>query len=70
MPILFPTDLIHANVVGPNHNIDSAGFFLIIKEKTGPRVLCMGESSSLSISSNPDIDQDLIANYLELEESF
>ncbi|WP_316839991.1 hypothetical protein [Pedobacter gandavensis] len=67
-PILFPTDLIHAEVAGKQNEVESAGFFVIIKDKKGKRVVCIGESSSLSIASKPERDQKLIASYLGIAE--
>lgn len=66
-PILFPCDLVHADVAAGNiKRVDSAGFFLIRKTAEGLRVICSGESDSLSISSKPETDQKLIASYLGL----
>lgn len=67
-PILFPSDLIHAEVAGKLNEVESAGFFVIVKDKKGKRVVCIGESSSLSISSKPEIDQKLIAHYLGIDD--
>ena len=66
-PILFPSELIHAEVAGKQKEVDSAGFFVVVKEKGRKRVICIGESTSLSISSKPETDQQLIANYLGLD---
>ena len=66
-PILFPSDLIHAEVAGKHNEVESAGFFVVVKEKGRRRVICIGESTSLSISSKPETDQKLIANYLGLD---
>lgn len=66
-PILFPSDLIHAEVAGIHQEVESAGFFVILKDKKGKRVVCIGESSSLSIASKPEIDQKLIAQYLGID---
>ncbi|RQO74850.1 hypothetical protein DBR43_05575 [Pedobacter sp. KBW06] len=66
-PILFPSELIHAEVAGKDNEVESAGFFVVVKEKGRKRVICIGESTSLSISSKPETDQQLIANYLGLE---
>lgn len=66
-PILFPTDLIHADVAGKNHTrVQSAGFFLIWDSPKGLQVICSGESDSLAITSRPEIDQQLITKYLGL----
>lgn len=66
-PILFPSDLIHAEVAGKDNEVESAGFFVIVKDKKGKRVVCIGESSSLSIASKPERDQQLIARYLGID---
>ena len=66
-PVLFPCDLVHADVAG-NHTeqVESAGFFLLLVTPEGARVICSGESDSLSVSSRPEIDQQLISIYLGL----
>ncbi|MBB2149045.1 hypothetical protein [Pedobacter gandavensis] len=66
-PILFPSDLIHAEVAGKDNEVESAGFFVIVKNKKGKRVVCIGESSSLDIASKPERDQKLISEYLGFE---
>lgn len=66
-PVLFPCDLVHADVAGANSSkVDSAGFFLIWSAPDGPKVICSGESDSLCIVSRPEVDQKLIAKYLGL----
>lgn len=67
-PVLFAPDFIHADMVCANGNVESAGFFLIRKDEVSEslKVICIGESTSLSISSRPEIDQKLIASYLGL----
>lgn len=67
-PVLFATDFIHSDMVCANGNVESAGFFLIRKDKATEKfkVICIGESTSLSVSSRPEIDQKLISNYLGL----
>lgn len=67
-PVLFTPDFIHSDMAGGNKNIESAGFFLIRKDAETNRlkVICLGESTSLDISSRPEVDQQLISNYLGL----
>ena len=67
-PVLFTPDLIHADMAGANKNVESAGFFLITKDTETDRlkVICLGESTSLDICSRPEVDQQLISNYLGL----
>jgi len=67
-PVLFAPDFIHSDIAGTKGNVESAGFFLIRKDEVTEmlRVICIGESTSLSISSRPEIDQKLISNYLGL----
>lgn len=67
-PVLFSSDFLHADMVSAAGEVESAGFFLLRKNKADKSlsVICIGESSSLSISSRPDVDQLLIANYLGL----
>lgn len=70
-PVLFSPDFMHADIVCTNGNVESAGFFLIRKDESteNMKVICIGESTSLSISSRPEIDQKLIAKYLGLKNS-
>lgn len=67
-PVLFSPDIIHADMVCEKVKVDSAGFFLIWKNKGNQeiKVVCMGESTSLSVSSRPEMDQKLILDYLGL----
>jgi hypothetical protein len=67
-PVLFSQNIIHADMVSEQDNVDSAGFFLIRKDKGSQqlKVVCMGESTSLSVASRPEMDQQLILNYLGL----
>jgi len=67
-PVLFAPDFIHKDMAGTNENVESAGFFLIRRDEATEQltVICIGESTSLSIRSRPEIDQQLISNYLGL----
>lgn len=67
-PVLFSNELIHAEVVRNIDGLDGAGFFIIIKDKQVSRlnVVCSGESTSLSVKSRPEIDQVIIADFLNI----
>lgn len=65
-PVLFSSDILHSDVVCGNKEVQSAGFFVlhISKVDRSIKVICFGASSSLLISSRPEIDQEIISNYL------
>lgn len=67
-PILFSLDFLHADMVSAAGEVESAGFFLLRKNKADKSlsVICIGESSSLSVPSRPDLDKQLIETYLGL----
>lgn len=65
-PIVFDSDLLHADIVSENTRIDSAGFVTFWENIGGVKIICSGESTSLSISSRPGVDEILIAKYLNL----
>lgn len=65
-PIVFDSDLLHADVVSGNTRIESAGFVTFWENIDGVKIICSGESTSLSISSRPGLDEVLIAKYLSL----
>ena len=67
-PILFSHDIIHANMLSEQAKVDSAGFFLIRKDRKSQqvKVVCTGESTSLSVSSRPEMDEQIILDYLGL----
>lgn len=68
-PIIFPNEVIHSSVVPPVLVAESAGFFFILRGVSvdKPKVVCMGESTSLSISSRPQIDEKIIGQFLQLD---
>lgn len=68
-PILFPIELIHADLAYQGAKVESAGFFTILKDSKSQqlKVKCMGESTSLSIKSRPKLDEVLITKYLGLD---
>ncbi|MBB6500988.1 hypothetical protein [Pedobacter cryoconitis] len=68
-PVLFPDDILHADMVNCSQEVESAGFFAIFldQEKKIQRLTCMGESTSLLVSSRPEIDQKIISSFLGLE---
>ena len=49
-PVLFPCELIHANMIGEKTEVESAGFFILTEdEKEHKRnVICLGESANQS----------------------
>lgn len=65
-PIMFDSDLLHADIIFENTRIDSAGFVTIWEYEGSIKVFCSGESTSLSISCRPEIDELLIIQYLGL----
>lgn len=68
-PILFPNDIIHSEMVNQVIGVESAGFFFILYDQKiqTQKVICMGESTSLSICSRPETDQKIIASFLQLK---
>lgn len=66
-PIIFPNEVIHSSVVTGLEKVESAGFFFIKMEREETRkIICMGESTSLSIGSRPHIDQEILERFLQL----
>lgn len=67
-PILFSAEIIHADIADKDLDIESAGFFVIVRD--GKRriwkVMCMGQSTSLGIHSRPVLDQKIIKTFLRL----
>lgn len=64
-PVIFPTDLIHADVaICYKKRVDSAGFVILELTADGVMVTCLGESSSLNIASKPQVDELLIQKFL------
>ncbi|WP_316734420.1 hypothetical protein [Pedobacter aquatilis] len=64
-PVIFPNELIHADVASEYaDNVDSAGFVVLECSCKGLEVTCLGESTSLNVSSNPKIDELLILKFL------
>ena len=65
LPVLFPAEITHADIANKIGIVESAGFFLIIynKKKQPINIVCMGESTSLLISSRPKIDAKIIKNF-------
>ncbi|WP_316831019.1 hypothetical protein [Pedobacter aquatilis] len=64
-PVLFANELVHADVAGENKdNVDSAGFVVLEISCKNIEVTCMGESTSLNKSSNPEVDERLILDFL------
>ncbi|MES2427560.1 MAG: hypothetical protein V4560_11335 [Bacteroidota bacterium] len=68
-PILFSTEIIHADVVSKVTDVESAGFFIITNGDKDKKinVMCLGESVSLAINSRPEIDEEIIKEFLTLK---
>lgn len=68
-PVLFSSELIHAEVVNNTGDLEGAGFFVIMRDAQTQKtkVICLGESTSLAVSSRPEIDQKIIGDFLKLE---
>lgn len=69
-PVLFSSSILHAYMVSAAGKVESAGFFVLHRSKADHslKVICFGESSSLLISSRPDVDQQLISSYLGIHD--
>lgn len=69
-PVLFSHEMQHTDVIGKIAGIESAGYFIISKNKEGEelRVTCLGDSLSLAVGSRPEIDQKIIAGFLKMEQ--
>lgn len=64
-PVIFASNLIHADVANQyKEQVDSAGFLILEHHADRVTVTCMGESSSLNISSKPHLDELLIEKFL------
>jgi len=64
-PILFGSNLIHAEVAGEKRkSVESAGFVYLEYTEGNLEVICMGESTSLKVASRGEIDASLIYNLL------
>ncbi|MBB6130745.1 hypothetical protein HDF22_004890 [Mucilaginibacter lappiensis] len=57
----------HSEMVSKTLKVDSAGFCFLIKNKRSGelKVICMGESTSLSVRSRPEIDQKIVSRFLK-----
>lgn len=64
-PVVFDSNLIHADIAGDNKKyVEAAGFVYLEYLSNRLDVTCMGESSSLNIASRGEIDASLIAKLL------
>jgi len=64
-PVVFDSNLIHAEVAGENKKrVEAAGFVYLEYSSNKLEVICMGESSSLKIASRGEIDASLIQQLL------
>ncbi|HEY8897783.1 MAG TPA: hypothetical protein VIM79_23315 [Niastella sp.] len=61
MPILFPLEIMHCDVV---QQAQSAGFFVLRVTTYGLDVFCWGESTSLNLQSNQQQDARLIKEFI------
>jgi hypothetical protein len=61
IPILFPLEIMHSDVV---KEAQSAGFFMLRVTSYGVDVYCWGESTSLNLQSNQAQDAHLIKEFI------
>ncbi|THU33448.1 hypothetical protein FAM09_25195 [Niastella caeni] len=61
MPILFPLEIMHSDVV---QQAQSAGFFVMRVTAYGIDVYCWGESTSLNLQSNQTQDARIIKEFI------
>lgn len=61
MPILFPLEIVHSDVV---LQAQSAGFFVLRVTSYGVDVYCWGESTSLNLQSNQAQDAHIIKEFI------
>jgi hypothetical protein len=62
VPILFPLELMHSDVV--QQQAQSAGFFVLRITTFGLDVFCWGESTSLNLQCNQQQDAQLIKEFI------
>jgi hypothetical protein len=62
IPIIFPLDVFHSDVSLNLGTIKSAGFCILNLKCHEIDVKCFGESTSLNIKSNSDLDEKVIKN--------
>lgn len=61
MPILFPLEIMHSDVV---QQAQSAGFFVLRASSYEIDVYCWGESTSLNLQSNHAQDASIIKEFI------
>jgi len=61
IPILFPLEIMHSDVV---QQAQSAGFFVLRVSSYGIDVYCWGESTSLNLQSNQAQDALIIKEFI------
>jgi hypothetical protein len=61
MPIVFPDDVCHADMIPPATRAVSAGFVTLL-----PSIKCDGYSDSLKIESRPELDALLVSHHIVL----
>ena len=61
MPILFPIEIMHSDVV---QQAQSAGFFVLRATSYDVDVYCWGESTSLNLQSNQAQDASIIKEFI------
>lgn len=61
MPIMFPLEMMHSNVV---QQAQSAGFFVLRVTAYNVDVYCWGESTSLNLRSNQAHDAHIIKDFI------
>lgn len=65
VPVLFGSELIHSEILKDKREmVEAAGFVLLDLKPSGFKVICLGESDSLSIASRGETDAILIRKLL------
>jgi len=64
-PIIFDARLTHADV-GDSYKagIESAGMFILLLRENQLKIQCFGESLSLEIKSRPQVDSEILQQFL------
>ncbi|OQP64668.1 hypothetical protein A3860_18070 [Niastella vici] len=64
IPILFPLEIMHSDVVQQVQQAQSAGFFVLRLNSYGVDVYCWGESTSLNLQSKQAQDAHIIKEFI------
>lgn len=62
-PIIFSKNILHNKI---SNNVISAGFLILFIdiEKNKHKVICYGESTTLNVKSNINLDKNIIESFL------